>query len=97
MVGKVSFTLLILVFAVTGPKRVPLRYQHGMKCWLFKGDTLATWFPLQSFYKTITCILQEFSEKALETRVYEEIPETPVAAGEARPAGQADGEQQEAL
>lgn len=37
---------------------------------------------LQSFCKTTTRYLQELSEKPLETRGYEEVPETPVAAGE---------------
>lgn len=37
---------------------------------------------LQSFCKTTARFLQELSEKPLETRGYEEVPETPVAAGE---------------
>lgn len=37
---------------------------------------------LQSFCKTTARYLQELSEKPLETRGYEEVPETPVAAGE---------------
>lgn len=37
---------------------------------------------LQSFCKTTARFLQELSEKPLETRSYEEVPETPVAAGE---------------
>nr|XP_009670870.1 PREDICTED: AMP deaminase 2 [Struthio camelus australis] len=36
---------------------------------------------LQSFCKTTARYLQELSEKPLETRGYEEVPETPVAAG----------------
>lgn len=39
---------------------------------------------LQSFCKTTARYLQELSEKPLETRGYEEVPETPVAAGEHR-------------
>uniref|UniRef100_A0A8C2Y9S3 AMP deaminase n=1 Tax=Coturnix japonica TaxID=93934 RepID=A0A8C2Y9S3_COTJA len=35
---------------------------------------------LQSFCKTTARFLQELSEKPLETRSYEEVPETPVAA-----------------
>lgn len=37
---------------------------------------------LQSFCKTTARYLQELSEKPLETHGYEEVPETPVAAGE---------------
>lgn len=37
---------------------------------------------LQSFCKTTARYLQDLSEKPLETRGYEEVPETPVAAGE---------------
>lgn len=37
---------------------------------------------LQSFCKTTARYLQELSEKPLETHSYEEVPETPVAAGE---------------
>lgn len=37
---------------------------------------------LQSFCKTTSRFLQDLSEKPLTPRMYEEIPETPVAAGE---------------